>query len=412
MCSPWDSVTEAHLAAALAIDKGNEAAFVSWSFRASPEPFKHQRIAEVKYALEGQEGDVTYSVKCVGRGAGADECHALLFEKEYGFYEELAPAINTLLQETGQRSLRIPRCFTHARTETYEVMVLEDLSTRGFRAADRSFGLDLAHVLLAVQEIARLHAASFLLQSRSADKPLAQTYPFVGKEWTKVYKRGGESYEDILTKHMDLAVAIVEEMPKREKQLTWLKESRPKVWEMFLEQLVPKKPFEVLCLGDGWSSNILFRYDSLDMPIEAIFMDMQQVRIASPATDMQSLIAPHLTSLTRTQENDSLQIAYHDTFRRVMEAGGGEVPFSTVSLSSEYRAKSLCGFLSALMYIPLAVQKDGGSLHPLSEEAGALTKDKEQVLEALKKDRDLIQRLLSLLDEGEKHGMLHPPSDC
>lgn len=399
-------MTEAHLAAALAVDKGNEAALVSWSFRASPDTFGHQRIAEVKYTLEGHESDVTYSVKCVGRGAGADECHALLFEKEYGFYEELAPAINTLLQETGQRSLRIPRCFTHARTETYEVMVLEDLTTRGFRAVDRRFGIDQAHATVAIQELARLHAASCLLQKRTEDKPLAQTYPFVGKEWTKAYKRGSESYEDILLKHVDLGVAMLEATSSRTRDITWLKEIRPKVWQMFLRQLESEEPFAVVCHGDGWSSNILFRYDSMDTPVEAIFVDLQQVRLASPATDIHALMAPNLTSSVRLQEHHSMMVAYLNTFRGVMEAGGAKIPFNLGSLESEYRDKTLYGFLSALIYIPLALQKGGGRIHPLSEEAGALIKDKEQVLEAVKKDRDMVPLLVGLLDEGEKFGLL------
>ncbi|XP_042856109.1 uncharacterized protein LOC122242780 [Penaeus japonicus] len=406
MCSPWDNVTVAHLAAALAVDKGNESVLVSWSFGESPDTFGHHRVAEVKYTLDGNECDVTYGVKCVGRGPGADEFHALLFEKEYGFYEELAPAINTVLQETGQRSLRIPRCFTHARTDSYEVMVLEDLSTRGFLAANRHLGLDLSHTLLAIQELARLHAASSLLQHRNADKPLAHTYPFVGKEWTKAFKRGDETYETFLTKYVDLGVAMLEKLGCRERDVAWLKGIRPKVWPLFLEQLETTPQFAVVCHGDSWSSNILFRYDSLDTPVEAIFVDLQQVRLASPATDIHALLAANVPARTRLIEHSNLLYAYHMTFKDVMEAGGAKMPFTLSNLEDEFKSKALYAILSALVFTPSAMQAGGGNLNPLSKDQSLLKMEKAEVLEMLDKDPDLRTRLLGVFEEWANEGFM------
>lgn len=405
MCSPWSSVTEEHLAAALSVDKGNESVLVSWSFRESPDTFGHHRIAEVKYTLEGQECEVTYAVKCVGRGSGADECHSLLFEKEFGFYEDLAPAINTLLQETGQRSLRIPRCFTHAKTETYEVMVLEDLSTRGFRAADRTKGLDLSHIILAVQELARLHAASYLLQKRSTDKSLTQTYPFLSKEWTKAFKRGGENYEGFLTKYVDIAVAVLEKVGGRGKDIAWLKSIRPKVWTMFLQQLEATPPFMVVCHGDNWSSNILFRYDSLDDPVEAIFVDLQHVRVASPATDLHALLDPNVKSEDRVTNLETLLSSYYSTFSSVLEAGGEKVPFTTASLTTEYRNRFLYGALASIVFTSSAVAGDG-KLNPLQENAEASGRAKEDVLALLEEEPHFATRFLATFNELAQAGVI------
>jgi len=48
----------------------------------------------------------------------------------------------------------------YVQNENPTLLVIEDLTFLGFRMADRLSGLDLAHSILALQGLARFHAAS------------------------------------------------------------------------------------------------------------------------------------------------------------------------------------------------------------------------------------------------------------
>lgn len=50
-----------------------------------------------------------------------------------------------------------------------DLLVLEDLAERGFRMADRRSGLDLAHCMAALRELATLHALSLAMKQRQPE---------------------------------------------------------------------------------------------------------------------------------------------------------------------------------------------------------------------------------------------------
>lgn len=51
----------------------------------------------------------------------------------------------------------------YVQNENPALLVIEDLAPLGFRMADRLSGLDLTHTILALQGLARFHAASIAL---------------------------------------------------------------------------------------------------------------------------------------------------------------------------------------------------------------------------------------------------------
>ena len=60
-----------------------------------------------------------------------------------------------------------------------------------------------------------------------------------------------------------------------------------------MEMVRPKNAFAVICHGDLWLSNILFKYSAMSQsdssevkPAEVKFIDFQSARFASLATDL------------------------------------------------------------------------------------------------------------------------------
>jgi hypothetical protein len=81
------------------------------------------------------------------------------------------------------------------------------------------------------------------------------------------------------------------------------------------ELMVSKEPLAVLCHGDFCRNNILFRYDS-GKPCDAILFDLQQVKYASPATDLSVFMYLNTSSELRNQHWDDLFGEYHTTLTR------------------------------------------------------------------------------------------------
>ena len=62
------------------------------------------------------------------------------------------------------------------------------------------------------------------------------------------------------------------------------------LFQIQMDMVRPKNLFAVICHGDLWLSNILFKYNTNDQkeirPSEVKFIDFQSARFASLATDL------------------------------------------------------------------------------------------------------------------------------
>lgn len=95
-----------------------------------------------------------------------------------------------------------------------EIIVLEDLRSRGFEAS-KSWLQDEAHALLVLREAARLHGAGRLLQLARGAGPLTDVFPLLKESWTL-----GEDHRDPFQKvrQLRMLVALVE-LQTRERQV-------------------------------------------------------------------------------------------------------------------------------------------------------------------------------------------------
>lgn len=86
------------------------------------------------------------------------------FETESSMMMEILPRMNRALKTLGMTPLSA-HCF-YAQAEKPAHLLLEDLSTKGFRMADRRKGLDLDNCLLTMRRIAEFHASSVALKEK------------------------------------------------------------------------------------------------------------------------------------------------------------------------------------------------------------------------------------------------------
>lgn len=82
------------------------------------------------------------------------------FDKETTMYSKYLKKFEELYKEVGEEFNFGPKFYTFKKDVGKDVLLLEDLSQRGFSNEDRRKGLDMEHTKCVLQKLAQFHAAS------------------------------------------------------------------------------------------------------------------------------------------------------------------------------------------------------------------------------------------------------------
>ncbi|XP_047494063.1 uncharacterized protein LOC125042469 [Penaeus chinensis] len=347
-------ITEEAVKEALKADKGPEAQLASWEiedFTKKGDNYSAM-VTSVKldFAVNGDNGSLIYIVKvnpCHGREMFDDVTHKV-FLKETEFYVKLLPQLNAVLEEAGMELLALPRCFYGTVEKKKELLFLEDLRPRGFKMFDRRKGLDVAHASLVLEELARLHAASLLLEKK---EPEYFKGTYLNRGWAQMFE-GVFNLSFVLGQHIDSAITMLNKIGGYESAATWAGSLKPKLQEIFERQMEPSK-YHVLCHGDAWNNNLLFSYREDGSPEAVMFVDLQMCRRVSFAIDLNYLLYTSLTGDVRKPNLDALLETYRGHFNAAMEAGGAgaEGRLSEAEVLQEFRSKNVIGAIFMMMII-------------------------------------------------------------
>ncbi|XP_047501531.1 uncharacterized protein LOC125047321 [Penaeus chinensis] len=209
--------------------------------------------------------------------------------------------------------------------------------------------MDVAHKKLVLEELARLHAASYLLKVKIPD--LADKYPGLNLDWLNYADDARDVLYKTFSKQMDTVKDMLNKVGGYEVAENWLSRNKGRVLEILdiISKRVP--PFDVLCHGDCWNNNMLFRYNEKEVPVEVMLLDLQICRQTSLATDLTYLFHTSLEGHVRKTNFDTFLDIYFSAFLGVTEAGKTAVPFSRQELRQEYKNHLEYGLLLALMII-------------------------------------------------------------
>ncbi|XP_068227553.1 uncharacterized protein [Palaemon carinicauda] len=339
-------IQEEHVKRTLKADKGDCGELLEWSvedFTKKGDNFA-SLIARVKvsYLMKEEQCSTSYVVKF--RYDRSPDLVKNLFKaffiKEVGFYEHIAPLLNAELRSVGKEALHIPKFYCSILDEEFGLMFIEDLHPRGFKMNDKLVGMDLSHTTLVFEELARLHAASTLLQGKKSLQELTDEFEFLKFDF---HKYPGPSKENF-KKSFESCFPTVNEILRRkggyEKAQEWLCSNESALEDILERNLVLEEPFAVICHGDCWNNNMLFRYNDKGIPVEVMMIDLQVSRAASLATDLRYLTGLNLHPEVMKPSNlNDLLASYHKSFNAVMKCDGRSVPFSLQQLKEEYKKR-------------------------------------------------------------------------
>ncbi|XP_058982521.1 uncharacterized protein LOC101901612 [Musca domestica] len=203
-----------------------------------------------------------------------------VFEVETAIYRGVVDEYRNMYRKVGIDIEFMPNYYRLDVEHPY--LLLEDLSSRGFKNMPRLDGLDTQHTEAALKKLAQWHAASahridiegpfnpfmchsFLNESlRDIMKPLSDSVHKEFLECAKSYRGVEERCYNALQRN------VYDELIQSAKE--------------------EKQDFCVLNHGDFWSNNIMFQHDDEGNITETFFVDFQGPRYGTPAQDLYTLL--------------------------------------------------------------------------------------------------------------------------
>jgi len=215
--------------------------------------------------------------------------------------------------------LEYPECYLTCVDESDEAIFLEDLKPKDYHLFDRFAEMDIDHVSLVMKTYAKLHAVSFALKDQKHQSfTKIQQMP----DWFEQRKDNAKLrmyFESLKTPTLQ---ALDRQNDKSYLATLSKYFEQKEFYDLLLPLLNGKncEPFAVVCHGDCWNNNLLFKYQvnsNLQYKFFYIFedfsiqqsgavvdlrlIDWQLMRYASPVTDLMYFLFTCTTKNFREQ---------------------------------------------------------------------------------------------------------------
>lgn len=167
------------------------------------------------------------------------------------------------------------------------------------------------HVNLVMKSIGKLHAISFALRDQQPEKFREIVSPL-----TDIFtNEGSELFKVLLDKMKSCVLGCV----SSDKDSFFLERLNKLYVNSNFEIAVQcvngalAEPYAVICHGDCWTNNTMFKYDENQKPTEVCLVDWQSLLYCSPITDLVFYIFLCTTKEMRDLHYDSFLKTYHDS---------------------------------------------------------------------------------------------------
>ncbi|XP_030370342.1 uncharacterized protein LOC115620961 [Scaptodrosophila lebanonensis] len=256
---------------------------------------------------DGQRQQQTYLLK---ETCSKDTPEAEIF-KEYGvytreldMYENVLPKMSAILREFGIKDKRHPDAVCVDRD--HAILILEDLGQLEYRNADRVQRLDVKHVQLALEMLAKYHAAAAALHQRQPEV-FAKNYDCT------FFSRGVKGYGTVFSGLFKALLRYIKTQPKLEaryyEKLSHMQDNLMEYGARCLD--VGSEDFQTLTHGDCWTTNIMFRYNADGQPSAVIPIDFQFSHWTSPAIDLHYFFSTSLREEVGKRQTELVQHYYY-----------------------------------------------------------------------------------------------------
>lgn len=243
-----------------------------------------------------------------------------VYEHEIFVYQSLLPELYKLWK--GEPFA--PICYAISETK---IMVLEDLTVRGFRLCDKKQQLDLDHCRIALENLARYHAVSF--------KYLQQCDPAIRdrlKSPIEMSSMFRTQYRTMFARFLRVLKPLVEDSVYQ--KMERMEDKLPQ--DFSFGRNIDESGINVIGHCDYWTNNILFQYE--DGHVRSLKMvDWQLTRLASPAVDLIFFSVSSVRFEVFETYKDALLNLYLDTLHDTLSKLECNLEYSRTDLDEAMR---------------------------------------------------------------------------
>ncbi|KAK0076663.1 hypothetical protein PV325_005040 [Microctonus aethiopoides] len=282
------------------------------------------------------------------------------FYNEIIFYSKIVPVFDKFIKSKNQSHLlRVPKCLSYVLDGENDFIVLEDVSVYGFGVASRQNTLSLAECKSILTGMGRFHGISFAHKDQHekefynvADQLIETYFSENHRNWYKNF------HALILTVAKD---AVSKQCGKTPEAQKFMKINAQELFNISIELCGRNKfPTSVVNHGDAWAPNFLIRTIESTGEIEALLLDFQLARCASPVTDLSLLIYSCTDKTLRDEEFDNLLEFYHREVANTISVLGSdpEKVYSWKQFLKEVKEQFVHGFSFSLEAVPISMMEE------------------------------------------------------
>ncbi|XP_016837039.1 uncharacterized protein LOC100116034 [Nasonia vitripennis] len=345
------------------------------------------RLLSVRVREETSTNEETHSyfVKCLPP-TNEEQSRVLqsvnFFYKEANFYSHILPKLTASI---GDHSW-CPRSYL---VKGSNLVVLENLATKNYIVKDKL--LDIESLKSALVAMAKLHGSTVLAEKRLG-KTFLELHPkaleeslCINQGYTKEWYRTG----------LDVAAAVAEKLGLNATLI-------PKICDRTFEALSTLKMRQnVICHGDAWSFNFMFK----DSPLapNCVMMDFQIIRYAPAVIDVAQFFYYTMRREFREKNEYQLLRHYYDEFAKILKIDEEVVVPSFSQILEEFELCRIVGVVSAVLQLPLTMVDDEVGADIFSDAGGfarLVYLDRvDLVLDIMKKDSSYNDRIVESVKE-------------
>jgi len=357
------------------------------------------------------------------RAAAAD---FQVYDREIASYCHLHPLLRQIRNEAGltheDLALQVPEIYYTSLDgtkgkgkESSTVVVMEELSSQGFKMTDKVAGCSAEEAKMTLAALANYHALTFMMLRKYQNPDGSHSLPPSVESVLHSL-----DFENMMVSMVNSKVPMFVKMIRHfghNEDADWLEGHMDKSAELFrVKKMSELGPLAVICHGDIWNNNILYRYDETTGKVKDVrLVDWQIILPDNPGRDVYHFLTCSTTPELRKENGQQLFDHYITVFLSALEKLGVplvEEGIDHLFVSTEFKKRTLFALFQGIIYLPGILEtKLAEKLDVLSRDEATMASFADNEMEALQSDtfdinfeellanEILCQRLIYLVQE-------------
>ncbi|XP_055384104.1 uncharacterized protein LOC129613844 [Condylostylus longicornis] len=303
-----------------------------------------------------------------------------------------------------------PILYSSSNEPQNEFLLLEDLHQSGYLRYNRKNTVTYDHVVLAIKELAKYHALSFVLRSKNPQKfddivNNIRTDNLFSEALSQVSVEFGKKYMKAAIKMLETENQLHSRVLKNKDKII---NSISVLYDNFKEICIKLvdgsaiEPYAAICHGDFWNNNILYKYNENNIPVSAKLIDFQMARYSAPVLDLVHYLFTCTGKQLRDKYFDDFKDNYYNELANTLrnfDIDPNEI-FPRLIFENQIHQHGIYGFCMACYAVPFFIS-DSSDLPNLDEASEAMRELSESSSDDGECDEDKDLKTTALLEEYE-----------